>query len=104
MLDVFNSTMSLLLSALSGWAILSCRVRDGIIVKIGLTFISLGFLGVFMLALDPGGAQPLAFSNALVHIGLLICVGGYLVRHWRHRPRARQGPRQRRLSDWVDMS
>ena len=104
MLDAFNTTMSLLLSTLSAWAILSCRVRDGIIVKTGLICISLGFLALFLLAFDPGGRQPLAFANALVHIGLLICVGGYLVRNWRHRPRAGQGPRKRRLSDWVDLS
>lgn len=103
MLDAFNTTMSLLLSALSSWAILSCRVRDGIIVKIGLACISIGFLSLFMLALDPGGRQPLAFANALVHIGLVICVAGYLVRNIRKRPRAGQGTRKRRLADWVDL-
>jgi len=93
MLDTFNTAMSLLLSLLSGWAIMSQRVRDGIVIKIGLALISLGFMAVVFLADESHRAQQLAAAHAMVHLGLLICAGGYLFR-------ARKG-KVRRLSDWV---
>ena len=96
MLDTFNTTMSLLLSLLSAWAIMSRRFKDGIVIKIGLSFIALGFLGSFSIVVESAGPQPLAVAHALVHIGLLICAAGYLLRI-RKRPRGSR----RRASDWV---
>lgn len=93
MLDNFNTAMSLLLSLLAGSAIMSKRVQDGIVIKIGLALISLGFMAVVFLALEPRRAQQLAAAHAMVHLGMLICAGGYLFR-------SRRG-KARRLSDWV---
>lgn len=96
MLDVANTTMSLILSLLSGWAILSSRVRDGIIIKTGLSCLSVGFLGIFFLYFEPGGAQAFGAAYALVDVGLLICAVGYLLRI-----RNRHRGSHRRASDWI---
>lgn len=94
MLDAFNTTMSLLLSLLAGVAIMHRRVSDGIVIKGGLVCISVGFLGAFFVGLEGSGPRPLSVSHALVHVGLLICVAGYLLR-------CRACGKQRRLSDFV---
>ena len=45
MIEAFNTIMSLVLALLASVAVLSARVRDGIIIKGGLICIALGFLG-----------------------------------------------------------
>ena len=87
MIENFNTFMSLLLATISGWAIMSNKVRDGIVIKIGLSFVSIGFFGVFMIALESGGDKSVGY--ALVHAGMLLCALGYLFR----RPRRRGAPR-----------
>jgi len=94
MLDFFNTLMSLLLSLVAGIAIMHQRILDGIIIKTGLMFISVGFLGAFFVGLEKSGQRPMAISYTLVHIGLLICIAGYLLRR-------RSRGKQRRLNDFM---
>ena len=96
MIENFNTFMSLLLATISGWAIMSNKVRDGIVIKIGLSFVSIGFFGVFMIALESGGDK--SFGYAMVHAGMLICALGYLFR------RRRQRTAQRRITDWGNLA
>lgn len=97
MLETFNSTMQLTLAALCGWAVMSRRVDDGIVIKLGLIAMCLGFLASGLLGLEPRGPEPLAYANSLIHVGLLICVVGYLLRS--HRPRL-----LKRATDWMDLA
>lgn len=98
MLTALNTLMSLALSAFAGWAVMSPCVKDGIVIKIGLGLVSLGFLGAFFLGVEPTGAGPLVFAHALISLGLLICAVGYLWRTRTSRPRMRK----RRSSDWIE--
>lgn len=97
MIDTFNSSMQLTLAALCGWAVMSRRVDDGIVIKLGLICMSLGFAASGVLGLESRGAEPLSYAHALLHIGLLICVVGYLLRS--HRPRL-----LKRATDWMDLA
>ena len=97
MVQTFNALVSLVLCVASAWAIMSPRVNDGIVIKVGLICLSLGFMGIFFFHVStPVGPHPLAVAQAIVHMGMLICAVGYLLRRRRH-----QGPRCRRVSDWV---
>ena len=96
MIEIFNAVMALLLSSVTGWAIMSHRVRDGIVVKIGLSFISVGFLGVFLASLE--GGYDKSFGHAMVYVGMLICAMGYLFRTRRKRSA------QRRITDWGNLA
>jgi hypothetical protein len=98
MLNALNTLMSLALSAFAGWAVMSPCVRDGIVIKIGLALVSLGFLGAFFLGVEPAGAGPLVFAHALISLGLLICAAGYL---WRTRAQ-RSRMAHRRATDWLE--
>lgn len=100
MMETFNTSMALLLFMLAGWAVMSRRVRDGVLIKLALILLASGFLSLFFLALDPGGAEPRAFAHALIYLGLLGLAAGYWLRcracnaNWRSM--------QRRKADWVD--
>lgn len=97
MIETFNALAGLVLSAATGWAVMSPRVRDGIVIKIGLVCLSVGFAGIFFFHLSrPDGPHPLAAAQALVHLGVLICAAGYVMRRRRH-----NGVSRRRASDWV---
>ena len=96
MIEVFNTCMAALLATITGWAIMSHRVRDGIIVKIGLSFISIGFFGLFLIALEDGFDK--SFAHALVYAGMLICAVGYLFRRRRNRSALR------RATDWGNLA
>lgn len=98
LLNMFNTFASLLMAAVCGWAIMSTRVRDGIVVKTGLGFLALGFFGAAATGLSRDPLQALVFARVLVHIGLLICVVGYLMRT------RRKKTEQRRVSDWANLT
>lgn len=100
MIENFNTLMSMVLAALAGWAVMSHRVRDGVVVKSGLILVAVGFIGAALVALDSGDHNSLASAHALVYVGLLVCALGYLLRSRRHRTRRTS----RRLSDWVDLA
>ena len=97
MIQTFNALVSLVLCVACAWAIMSPTVNDGIVIKIGLICLSVGFMGIFFFHVSvPAGPHPLAVAQALVHLGLLICLAGYVLRRKRHR-----GASCRRVSDWV---
>lgn len=100
MIENFNTFMSLILSVITGWAIMSQRVRDGVIVKSGLICVAIGFIGAALVSIDNGDHNSLATAHALVFVGLLICAVGYLLRTHRSRRRGTM----RRVSDWVDLA
>lgn len=100
MTEAFNTIMSLVLALLASVAVLSARVRDGIIIKGGLICIALGFLGAALVSLEQSGAAALATAHALVHVGLLVIAVGYLWRTYR----SRRSGTMRRVSDWVDLA
>lgn len=96
---IVNALVSAVLCAASGYAVVSPRVRDGILAKIGLVAISIGF-GVSAVALmaSPGcdGAVTIGRAHMMVHVGLLVVAAAWCVRVRRHRRVLR------RASDFVD--
>ena len=97
MIDMFNMVMSGLLASVSGYAVMSQRVRCGLLAHFGLVLVSLGFLGVTLMALQSYTfASAIAAANALVHLGLVLIVVEYILRA------SRRG-HQRRASDWMDL-
>lgn len=96
MLDWFNAAAAGVLACAAGWAVMSPHVRIGLLMHLGLVFVAVGFLGVFLIALDPLAYHAaVKAANAIVHVGLVLCAVGYLQRCHRRGP-------QRRASDWVE--
>ena len=99
-LVTFNAAMYAVLSLAAAAAVLASQVRDGVVVKLGLIFLSLGF-GFKVVVLFDGlqlvDAVLLTRANALVNVGALIVALGYVLRsRAAHR-------KQRRSSDWVHL-
>lgn len=97
LLLTFNAAACVLLAAVATWAVLSPRVRDGIVVKLGLILAVQGFAGL-------GAALAMGLpvivwvrALALLHAGLLVVAAGVW---WRFRQA--RGAR-RRASDWMDL-
>lgn len=96
MLDMFNTAAAGTLSAIGAWAVMSPRVRCGLVALLGLALISFGFFVIFLLGLQPYTYQSaVAAAQAFVHVGLVLVVVGYL-------QRSRKRGHQRRASDWVE--
>ena len=79
-------------------AVLSHRIHDGVVIKIGLICMVVGFGSIAMRMFDGlretdavGFAKPIALINA----GVVVVIIGYL---WR---KARAGRPMRRASDWT---
>lgn len=90
-----NAAASLALALLAAAAVISPRVRDGVVVKLGLILLALGAAGLGI-ALATGGPMDVALrALGLQTAGLFVIVIGVLLRVWR------PGPRRRRASDWV---
>lgn len=76
----FNAATSLLLALLCAWAVLNPRVRDGIIIKLGLIGMSLGFFVTFWAVadgMDCDDLNALARAGLLTRGGLLIVIAGW---------------------------
>lgn len=97
MMDLINAWASLALALLTGWAVMSRRVRDGVIIKAGLICLSVGFLCAGMVYLQTPNQHDRRIDavHLLMYIGLLICLAGYYLR-------TRRGL-NRRLGDWIDL-
>lgn len=96
MLEWFNTTAAGVLAFGAGWAVMSDKVKIGLLMHLGLVLVAIGFLGVFLVSLGSYAASSaVAWANAFVHAGLVLCAIGY-VRRWRRRGH------QRRASDWVE--
>ena len=96
MVDTFNSWMSCALAMVIAWAIMSHKIKDGVIVKIGLICLSLGFLAAWLLTLQSNyrDGDAMEAVHSIIYIGMVICACGYL---WRTRF-TKQG---RRANDWI---
>lgn len=90
-----NAAACLVLSLLAGWAVISPRVRDGILIKLGLILVAVGASGMG-LALATGDPTYVVLRALGLHTaGLFVVALGVL---WRAR---RPGAPKRRASDWV---
>jgi hypothetical protein len=99
LISLINAGTSLLISATLVLAMLSQRVHDGIIIKIGLGSMALGFLVVAMHMLEITGADVQGLQRALLLInsGLAVVIVGYVYRvHG-------AGHAFRRITDWADL-
>jgi hypothetical protein len=106
MIDLFNSGVSLALALVFAWGIMSHRVRDGVVIKIGLICMSLGFLGAWGISMQTrsqANIDGLEAVHTLIYIGLIVCVVGYMFRRRRESKRTAGNSRARRVSDWVDL-
>lgn len=94
----FNSGMYVLILGSLMCAIMSTKVHDGILMKIGMSIMALGFFGLLSLQLDYfQTAKAISWCHAFVHFGMLVVLLGYLLRQWRGRKF------RRRESDYVDL-
>lgn len=93
----FNAVACLLLALLAAWAVISPRVRDGVVIKLGLILLAMGAAGLAV-ALATGDPAYVVLRALVLHtVGLYLIAVGWL---WRAR-RARAPCR--RASDWVDL-
>lgn len=77
-------------------AVLSARVHDGIVIKIGLIAMAIGFGSLALRMLDQS-LYGIERSLILINAGIAVVIIGYL---WR---KARRGHRLRRVTDWADL-
>lgn len=97
-IDLYNAGCSLAIGLCAGACVMSRRVRDGIVVKIGFTCAALAHLVLAVLYLRTATVPvPITWASALTHTGLLLILIGYLAN------RKRTHGRCRRLTDWVDL-
>lgn len=97
---MLNVVAFVLLSSAAAWAILDPAVNDGVVLKLGLICVSLGFAGLAATLLDAGwcaDARKLGRSMLLVHVGTVTLLIG-----WMLRARKARHP-HRRASDWVPL-
>lgn len=97
-LDLYAAACSLAIGLCASACVMSRRVRDGIIVKLGLVCLALAHLVLAVLYLQVESV-PLAYraAGSLAHTGLLLMLVGYLF------VRKRSGGQCRRRTDWVDL-
>lgn len=100
LLQIVNATMCGGIGLVLVAAVLSPRVRDGVVIKTGLITMAAGFLSLAWVVAGVGGAQceaPLLLRLlALVHTGVLVVVVGYVLR-------ARKAHPMRRATDWAEL-
>lgn len=95
-LEDLNVLACVLLASGATWAVLSPTVKDGVVVKIGMILIALGFASTAVL-LSEDRLWALNRALALVHAGILVVGLGYALR-------TRGGRRKRRRStDWMTL-
>ncbi len=81
-------------------AVLSPKVHDGIIIKVGLAAMALGFGAGALRLLDgsaAGDGVVLGRCLLLINGGLAVILIGYLVR------KAHKQDERRRVTDWADL-
>jgi hypothetical protein len=99
LLHSFDASANALLAVLCGWAVLSHRINEGLVIKTGLIWMSVGFMAAAW-ALGDGltcdDMTTLGRSQALVHAGMLCVAAGLALR-----VRGGMLARSRRASDWI---
>lgn len=97
-LDLYSALCSLAVGLCASACVMSRRVRDGIVVKLGLVCLALAHLVLAVLYLQAETAPlPYRAAGGLAHTGLLLMLAGYLV------VRKRSGGQCRRRTDWMDL-
>jgi len=99
MVEFFNGMVHLGIGIALVGAVLSKKVKDGIVVKTGLILLAVAFLGLgcmLVAGIEWGSAVYIARALALQSMGLLVLLAGYLIR------RHRAGTPLTRISDWID--
>lgn len=89
-----NVAACLVLAVLASWAVMSPAVQDGVVIKVGLVLIALGFAATAAAMVDDR-TWALPRSLLLIHCGGLVAAFGYWWRSHRHRRR------KRRRTDWM---
>lgn len=74
----FNAWLSVAMFCLTLWAIVSPRIRDGIVIKMGLIFMLVGYLGCASTLVEVVTPQLIVSSWILVNIGLVVAMSGWL--------------------------
>lgn len=98
LLAIINAAASGLIALALIAAIVSTRVHDGVVIKVGLIGMALGFGSIALRLLDGltnSDAAGLAKSLVLINAGIAVAIVGYLLR------RARAGHQVRRASDLL---
>lgn len=101
-ITLINTAVCCVLAAAATWACLSPRVHDGIVIKIGLIGLALGFASHAWIVhdgIDTFDAIAMARAQLLINAGLAVVVVGWLRRG---RPGRHHVP-ERRASDFVDL-
>jgi RsiW-degrading membrane proteinase PrsW (M82 family) len=100
LIDSVNVLASAALAVLLGWAAMSPRVRDGVVIKAGLVLAALGFAAT---AWAVSYAQHctdwvvVGRAQVLIHSGAMLIIVGWVMR-------TRGGRRKlRRTTDWSDL-
>ena len=97
LLGVINVMACGALAAATAGAILSPRVRDGVVIKVGLIAVVLGFAGLGYALAVQAAIEIVERALALLHVGLLVAMAGWWLR-------SRRAPQpRRRKSDWMDL-
>lgn len=101
LLAVVGAITSIILGVAATYAVLSPRVHTGLIIMVGLVAVAIGSFGHAALVLTAGFGcgELVGFARAalLTRIGLLVVVGGWLLR-------AGLSPyAPKRTSDWMGL-
>lgn len=89
---LFNAWLSVAMFLATLGAIIDPRVKDKIIIKFGLIFMCLGYMGCASTLLEGQSHHLIVASWILTNLGLLIAIGGWLLRGYL----GYYGPRRRR--------
>lgn len=98
--QLFNAVACACITMALIGAVLSPKVHDGIVIKVGLSSMALGFGSLALRMFDitsPVDLSGLARSLLLINAGIAVVIVGYLVRH------AKAGHSMRRITDWADL-
>jgi hypothetical protein len=103
LVTLINTAVCCILAAAATWACLSPRVHDGIVIKLGLIGLALGFASHAWIVhdgIDAFDAVGLARAQLMINAGMLAVVVGVMRRA---RPGRRGHAPERRASDFVDL-
>lgn len=95
---IINASSSALIAVCLVWAVLDKRVLDGVVIKVGLCSMALGFLVVslHMLEISAADVRGLQRAMLLINSGIAVVILGYVFRH------RSAGHALRRVSDWFE--
>lgn len=97
--SAFDFFAAIMLALIASWAVMSPRVQDGVIIKLGLIFVALGAGGLASAlydGLDSTDIHVLSHATLMLNVGLLVIVIGAVAR-------LRSPGKKRRVSDWIPL-